>query len=920
MSGIACMSGHRNGREIGLRGSDCLVLDMGTAPELVRFARDTLSDRVSLSSLTQAQLQDCIIQPGAELGTLIVPFSAQTDLDPVVRAVARCRRQGGHIAVMGVAATSAEAGQMPLGDLFDTLVSVDWAAAPDLMRRFVENQRTQVQNRAFKVFLDGSVDGYWIWHVKRDVIEWSRRTSEMVGLPHGQAPARRADLAALVHPHDRDRVRQAVRNHLEFGAPYKAIEMRMRKGDGRYGHFVASGQTLRDDEGHPIIFVGSLTDRTLMQQVERQLEDTQRRYTVLFHHMNDAAILADAETGTILEANQPAERLWGKSITELVGAHQSTLHPPHKSAEVRQGFADHVAALRRNRRDSTHALIRRADGTEVPAEISSSLIEIDGRTAMLGVFRNISDRLRAERDIRERDAQIQLTSHMASMGTLAAGVAHEINNPLTYVLGNLERVTTLLAQDGTTTPEIAQALEGARVGGHYVREIVADLKSISRIDGAEESCDPAEVIRIATRMAMSDLRHRAQLDLALGQVPRVPIAPGRLSQVMLNLLSNAAHAFQSDDRGQNRIGIDVALAEDRVQIVVEDTGVGIPPEDLARLFEPFFTRRGESGGTGLGLPICRRLLAEADGMLDVSSRSGQGTRVTITLPVLADATRGDAATAVADVDGAGASVKPRLMVVDDDTLVTTLLAKILEDAFEIAVFNDSRCALEALRGGVRCDIILCDIMMPHMDGGTFCKAVGPQGPPFLFLTGGAVAAQSIAFERRMASEGRLMHKPFDTSDLRRKLLHMVRGTAENPEGCPDVVGAGADTEKAPGTAKDGHPDAAVLRELESLLGHDGLCGQMRALSAQLRGLTGAGADIALDDLADEAHRVAGAADVVGLRPIGHALRTCQQAATQGDLPGAHAAIDAIRPMWLEFETFVSGYCADGSGNSAGPRA
>ncbi|MFD1509594.1 ATP-binding protein [Lacimonas salitolerans] len=894
-----------------MKGSDCLVLDTGTAPEGMRFARDTLAGHVVPADVSLSDLQGCNTQPGAEMGVLIVPFGQGCNLDPVARAVARCRAQGVHIAVLGLAADNAQAAQVPLGDLFDMLVSMDWAAASEIIRRFVDNRRTDLQNRALKTFLEESVDGYWMWHVESDVVEWSRRTSDMVGLPHEKAPTKRDELAALVHPSDHDRVKQAINNHLELGTPYKNIELRFHLGDNRYGHFLANGQALRDDEGKPIIIVGSLTDRTLMQQVERQLEDTQRRFTVLFHHMNDAAILADAVTGTILEANQPAERLWGKPIAELVGMHQSELHPPRVSDQVRQGFADHVAALMRNKRDTTHAPILCADGTELLAEISGSLIEIDGQTAILGVFRDISDRVRIEHEARARDAQIQLSSHMATMGTMAAGVAHEINNPLTYVLGNLERIEDLLRRDGTATPEIAEALEGAATGGRYVREIVADLKAISRVDGSENACDPAEVIRIASRMAMSDLRHRAQLDMALGQVPHVPIAPGRLSQVMLNLLSNAAHAFQSEDRGQNGIGIDVSAAGDRVRIVVEDNGVGIPPDDLARLFEPFFTRRGESGGTGLGLPICRRILAEADGTLEITSTPGQGTRVEITLPALAD--RGEAGTvAQAAARRAAGAARPRVMVVDDDVLVTTLVARMLEDAFDITVFNDARRALEALRAGQGCDIILCDIMMPDMDGPAFCTAVGPDGPPFLFLTGGAVTAHSIAFERRMASEGRLMHKPFDTSDLRRKLQHMVRG------------GAGASGPRASGPTAGldaaGRPEPDILSELEALLGRAGVCRQMETLAAQVQGLADGIPGLSPEALAAEAHRVAGAADVMGLRVIGGQLRGCQQAAARGDLACAREAMEAVRPMLRAFKRFVSGYCPGGSGHLAGPRA
>ena len=151
----------------------------------------------------------------------------------------------------------------------------------------------------------------------------------------------------------------------------------------------------------------------------------------------------------------------------------------------------------------------------MPVEISSSLIELDEKLTILGVFRDISDRVRAEQKIRGRDAQIQLSSHLASMGTPAAGVAHEINNPLTYVLGNLNVLKDLMREHKVESHDVNKVIEAALTGSRYVREIVSDLKAISRVDGSDETSDPCKVIRIASKMAMSDLRHRAKLNLSL---------------------------------------------------------------------------------------------------------------------------------------------------------------------------------------------------------------------------------------------------------------------------------------------------------------------------------------------------------------------------------------------------------------------
>ena len=828
---------------------------------------------------------------GAEMGTLIVPIDGVTDIAEVEAEINRYRLSGANIAVLGLAASCAQAGRLEMGRLFDTLVSMEWASAPEILRRFVTSHRTFVQNRAFKAFLDHAVDGYWIWLLESDQIEWSERTRVMTRTAHADVPRDIGSFINMVHPQDRDRVEQAVRNHLEHGAPYKNIEMRLLQGDGSYGHFLANGRALRDETGHPIILVGSLTDRTLMQKVEQQLEDTQKRFTVLFHHMNDAAVLADIETGLILEANQPAERLWGKSIAELVGSHQTQLHPPNLSDEAKQAFADHIEALMKNKRDSIHVPILRADGTEVPAEISSSLIEIEGKTSILGVFRDISERVKAERDLRERDAQIQLSSHLASMGTLAAGVAHEINNPLTYVLGNLEMVKVLLDERQINDREIAEAIDAASTGGRYVREIVSDLKAISRMDSTEGHCDPCEVIRIASRMAMSDLRHRAQLDMSLAEVPEVPISSARLSQVVLNILSNASRAFSSPDRQHNRIRVDVHEAGGLVRILIEDNGSGISAEDLKRVWEPFFTKRSEKGGTGLGLSICRRILHEVHGTLEIVSELGVGTQVTITLPFAkSDSPEPQATPAPVTKE---AERKVRLLVVDDDTLVTTLIQRMLQRDYDLTVRNDARKALEEIRAGAQFDIVLCDIMMPDLDGRAFHEAVGDK-MPFLFLTGGAVTQQNIEFERRMSAEGRLMHKPFEAAELRHRLTQIVTEVTRTA-----IVGTDGSQPR--------QPEPHVLSELEELLGRDVLREQFGKLLRQIQQISAHAPGVRMEELANEAHRIAGAADVMGLRRIGNHLRKCQEAAASGDAEQALHEIRVVRTMQDDFAAFVENY-------------
>ena len=543
----------------------------------------------------------------------------------------------------------------------------------------------------------------------------------------------------------------------------------MQRADGSYGTYVANGMALRNQDGTPVMLVGTLSDRTLMQRVEQKLENTQKRFDLLFHHMNDAAVLADIETGLILEANQPSERLWGKSIAQLVCSHQTELHPPGLCDEARVAFEDHIAALMKNKRATIQVPILRMNGEVVPAEISSSLLEIEGKTRILGVFRDISDRVQADKDIRERDAQIQLSSHLSSIGTLAAGVAHEINNPLTYVLGNLEMLKGLTQKQWNQNREIDELIDAALTGAGYVREIVSDLKAISSRGEHEQASDPCEVIRIASRMVMADLKHRATLQLQLRCAARVPLSSTRMSQVILNILSNSARAFSDSDLSKNHIELTAQEAGDFVHIDIKDNGSGIAREDLERIWTPFYTKNRRQGGTGLGLAISRRILTEVGGSIDIQSEVGVGTTVHIQIPLLKQAVSTEPTAVLPSTPPPVPQRKPSLLAVDDNALILTLVSKILQPDFEVTACSDARDALRHIDGGEQFDVVVSDLMMPHMSGKVFFAEMCRRGAyedRFLFITAGSVTEEDLAFEKRMSDKGRVIQKPFQAVQFR----------------------------------------------------------------------------------------------------------------------------------------------------------
>jgi len=240
-----------------------------------------------------------------------------------------------------------------------------------------------------------------------------------------------------------------------------------------------------------------------------------------------------------------------------------------------------------------------------------------------------------------------ISERMATVGTLAAGVTHEINNPLAYVTGNLhfleddlkslrDRLPSGLAPSLVVAmvEDMLSSVRDALHGTTQVSAIVQDLKVFSRAesDGAGPT-DLPRVIHGAVKMAGNELRQRAAVVLELESVPPVRGSEGRLSQVLLNLLINAAHAIPEGHPEQNRVTVRCRVLPDgNVEVTISDTGLGMPPDVLARVFEPFFTTKPVGEGSGLGLSICHGIVHALGGSIAAQSTPGKGSRFTLVLP------------------------------------------------------------------------------------------------------------------------------------------------------------------------------------------------------------------------------------------------------------------------------------------------
>ena len=520
-----------------------------------------------------------------------------------------------------------------------------------------------------------------------------------------------------------------------------------------------------------------ITDRTEHREAEDALRRSEEQYRQIVETTTDGIITVD-RNGQILFVNKRLAEMLGYQPQEMVGKPAMSVLTPAGQAVAKAAFKRREAGLT----DSNDATFLHRNGTEVMAHVAGTpVVDAKGNhTGSMAVVRDVTESRRLE-------SQLMVSDRMASVGTLAAGVAHEINNPLAAVMANLDYIAEIVGQLGgssatTMSPamretwirgEIKTPLDDAREAAERVRFIVRDLKVFSR-SPSEELRGPVNVKAVmesSLRMAWNEIRHRARLVKDYGNVPDVDANEARLGQVFLNLIVNAAQAIPEGSADSNEIRVTTRLENKRVVIEVTDTGPGIPPEIVNRVFDAFFTTKGVGGGTGLGLAICHRIVTDLGGELTVRSEVGVRTVFRVSLPEAVIE-----AVTVAPPAVSSGSRRGRILIVDDEEMIIRILTRILGKEHDVVSTVDARKALALCTAGERFDLILCDLMMPVMTGMDLHSELSllapEQAKAMIFVTGGAFTEKTRSFLSDTPKEH--IEKPFDAANLRAIVQRYLR--------------------------------------------------------------------------------------------------------------------------------------------------
>jgi two-component system cell cycle sensor histidine kinase/response regulator CckA len=502
-------------------------------------------------------------------------------------------------------------------------------------------------------------------------------------------------------------------------------------------------------------------------EMDKQLRDRERWLATTMRSIGDAIISTDA-AGRINYMNPVAEALTGWNAAQAQGRMSEEILRLVRDDRLRTPIENPLqVALDEGRPLSVDGVLVRAAGQEHFISDSTAPIVGDGGSVLgaVMVFRDVGEQRRLQRQLEQAD-------RLATVGTMAAGIAHEVNNPLTFILSNitfvLEEIRGRLGQSGTPSwlKELEAALADAEEGTKRIQKIVADLKTFTRpAADAAETADLNEVLNWSLAVAGHELASKGQVVRQLGDVPRVDASAARLGQVFVNLIINAAQALDPARRATNEVVLRTCTdAQGRAVAEIRDTGCGMTGEVMAKAFDPFFTTKLANQGTGLGLSVSHGIVESFGGTIVFESQAGQGTLARVVLPP------GQPPALKTQSSDASASLGPRgyLLIVDDEPLLRSALRRVLGGQHATTCPKTFVDALALVVGGMRFDLILCDLTAPGRAGPDFYDEIlrqdAEQARRMIFLADGTLPPRTVEFLSSIPN--RRIEKPCDMQLLR----------------------------------------------------------------------------------------------------------------------------------------------------------
>jgi PAS domain S-box-containing protein len=507
-----------------------------------------------------------------------------------------------------------------------------------------------------------------------------------------------------------------------------------------------------------------------LQATEEELQHSQERLERMFESATDGIVVTTLD-GTVLKVNERAAQMIGyTSEDELLGKSCFDCVAPGDHQKMAKNMQKVIKEGLIKRQEYT---LRKADGTEFPAELSTNIIKDASGNAigLITIARDITERRQAEEREDQLQQELNLASRLASIGQLAAGVAHEINNPLTGVIGFSH---LMLSRD--IPDDMKQDLQVIHSEAQRVAKIVENLLVFAhqRKTGREYVNINDIITRVlelrAYEMKVNNIEVEKQLD---PELPLTVADAGQFQQVFLNIVLNAEY-FMTKANNKGQLVVKTEKTNGNIRISFTDDGTGIIPENLDKIFNPFFTTKEVGKGTGLGLSICHGIITQHQGRIYAQSQPGKGATFVIELPIVAEPVQAGKAKVTKKEPQ-----KPRMakiLVVDDEKAILTFLSRLLTEwGHSVETINNADTALEKLRAE-RYSLVLLDIKLPGMSGIELYHHIEEIAPALarrvMFITGDIMEGATRSFLEKTGAP--YITKPLDIEVLK-KTINSVLG-------------------------------------------------------------------------------------------------------------------------------------------------
>jgi PAS domain S-box-containing protein len=637
------------------------------------------------------------------------------------------------------------------------------AIARDITERKKAEEEIRESEERLKALIENAPDAIFVVDYETNFLYVSKKMEELTGYSRDELTSTSVLEAGILSEDGLQKAAERLERILKGEQLPIVVNEVIRKDGSRVTVETTSIPVARRGKVEIMSICRDITER---KRAEEELRESEMKYSALVEQARDMVFIVQGDT--LVYCNSVMTEFFGYTNEELLSMPFTNLIAPEELDEMLKIYEKQIAGEQTI--DVFEATGLCKDGTRIDFEVSSRFIQYKQMPAMLGIARDITQRKKAEEERKELEAKAQFASRMATVGQMASGIAHEINNPLTSVIGFSQ-----LIMEKDASSEMKRYLELINEGSQRVAGIVNRLLIFSQQRKPERVYTDVNELISSTldlrgySLETSNIRVTTQLE---SKIPKTMLDRNQMQEVFLNIIINAEKEMKSAHR-RGKLSIRTESMDNVIRVYFKDDGPGIPKNNLDKIFDPFFTTREVGEGTGLGLSICHGMIIEHGGQIYVESEPGKGATFIVELPVVAEQT-------VTNLDEPASVNKKevssaKILVVDDEPAILKFLSAVLEnEGHEVETVDNAKEALDRIKNE-RYRLILSDIKMPQMSGMELYESIQNIAQSLLkrviFLSGDVIGTDTRDFLVR--TKAPYIMKPFDKEHLINEVNRML---------------------------------------------------------------------------------------------------------------------------------------------------